>query len=65
MRTTVDVDHKYKQWVSSDRCELIEVVRDRDGFICDVSVYVLKLTSHHYQIGAFKEYKENVAEASR
>ena len=66
MRTTLDVDHKYKQWVSSDRCERIEVVKVWGKFIYDLSVYVVKLTSQHYvsvhQSRAFKEYKENVAE---
>ena len=42
------------------------MVKDWDKFIYDLSVYVVKLTSHHYvgvhQSRAFKEYKENVAE---
>ena len=37
-----------------------------DKFIYDLSVYVVKLTSHYYasvhQSRALKEYKENVAE---
>ena len=65
VRTTVGVDHKHKQWVSGDRCEPVEVVKDWYKFIYNLSVYVVKLTSHHdvsvHQSRAFKEYKENVA----
>ena len=40
------------------------MVKDWDKFIYDMSVYVVKLTSHNHvsvhQSRAFKEYKENV-----
>ena len=62
----VDSTHRYKQWVSTDRCQLLEVVKDWDEFIYDLSVSVVKLTNHHYvavhQSRAFKQCKENAAE---
>ena len=40
----VTMDHMYKQWVSTDRCELIDVRKDWDDFTHDLSVSVVKLT---------------------
>ena len=39
---------KYKQWVSTDRCNLVEKVELFDQFIDSLCKNAVKLTRHHY-----------------
>ena len=63
----VDLQPRYNQWVSADRCELLEVTKDWEDFIHDFSVSVVKLSNHHYvairQSRTFKECKDNAVES--
>ena len=62
-------DHEYsviifKQWVSTDRCHLIEVAEDYETFTESLSNKINQLTRHHFvaknQSIYFKNIKENV-----
>ena len=56
---------KYKQWVSTDRCNLIEHVEPFEQFIDSLCKNVVKLTRHHFiakkQSEFLKSLKENVS----
>lgn len=56
----------YKQWVTVDRCNLIEKCESTDEFTNSLSERILKLTRHHYvskkQSEYFKNLKTNLKE---
>ena len=60
-----EFEQRYKQWVSTDRCNMIDVVQIRTEFLQSLSSAVVKLTRHHYvsqhQSKKFREMKETVA----
>ena len=39
---------RYKQWVYTDRCNLIDVVEPTDEFASSLSSSIYELTVHHY-----------------
>ena len=39
---------KYKQWVSTDRCNLIENIEHFDQFIDSLCKKIVALTCHHF-----------------
>ena len=41
-------EFKYKQWVSVDRCSLVETIEQTSEFIQSLSEKIVKLTRHHY-----------------
>ena len=44
----LDVEVKYKQWVTVDRCHLLEKTEDFDDFSTSLSERMCKLTRHCY-----------------
>ena len=53
---------RYKQWVSTDRCTLQDIVQSTDDFLESFSAAIIKLLRHHQisreQADAFKRAKE-------
>lgn len=60
-----EFEQRYKQWVSTDRCELIDVVETRAEFLQNLARAVVKLTKHHFvshhQSKTFREMKDTLA----
>ena len=54
----------YKQWVSTDRCNLLDCIDQRDLFMMNLSQSIVKLTKHHIvsktQSRFFSDTKKNV-----
>jgi hypothetical protein len=57
---------RYKQWVTVDRCTIIEKIENITDFIDSLSSNIAKLTRHHYisksQAKYFQNLKENLPE---
>ena len=55
---------RYKQWVSTDRCTLVEVVESREDFLKNLSRKISQLSKHHHlaeeQSAHFKNLKASV-----
>ena len=71
MNITSASDHEhsfinYKQWVSTDRCQLIEVSEEFENFIESLSNKIQQLTRHHFiakgQSAYLKDLKESINE---
>lgn len=65
--TDDDVEEvRYKQWVSTDRCTLKEIVESREDCLKTLSQQIADLTLHHYRAKAqsayFAQLKERVGE---
>ena len=56
----------YKQWVSTDRCTLLDHIEQRDVFMLHLSQCIVRLTRHHVvsksQSRTFSDMKKNVGE---
>jgi hypothetical protein len=57
---------RYKQWVTVDRCTIIEKIENANDFVEDLSLNIAKLSRHHYvskaQAKYFKNLKDNLPE---
>ena len=62
----MEEDFLYKQWTSTDRSNLIDVMQNRDDFIETLLEKLVVLKKHHYtakvQALFLKEQKENLKE---
>lgn len=61
-----DVEVRYQQWESADRCTLSEMVLTLDESVTKLSKQIADLAQHHYEARAqaayFKHLKESVAD---
>lgn len=59
---------RYKQWVTVDRCTIMEKVESVDNYVTSLSQQITKLARHHFvakkQAQYFKELKENLSDES-
>jgi hypothetical protein len=57
---------RYKQWVTTDRCTIIEKIENINDYTDSLSSNISKLTRHHYiskaQSNYFQNLKENLAD---
>ena len=55
---------RYKQWVSTDRCTLVDVVESREDFLKNLSQKISQLSKHHHlaeeQSAHFRNLKASV-----
>ena len=58
-----DAEVRYKQWVSTDRCTLKDIVESRDDCMISLSQQIVQLTRHHYQAKAQSTYFVKLKEA--
>lgn len=51
-----DDEIRYKQWISTDRCALKDVIESRDECLNSLSRQIAELTKHHYRAKAQSAY---------
>ena len=58
-----DDEIRYRQWISTDRCTLKEIIESRDDCLISLSRQISELTKHHYRAKAQSAYFAHLKES--